>query len=130
MRILLALSSLPPGRAADKAGARLGREILMALAKWNARLVRAGIVGPLYDSGVVYRRESYESFQDAAIVDRQGWGDCSNLSAWRVGELLARGERARIRLHWRRYSDGFRLYHVTVRREDGRIEDPSRKLGM
>ena len=110
--------------------ARFTRAVLQALAEYNAELVKAGRVPPLYKSGVLYRRECGESFQDAAHVLAAGWGDCSNLAAWRVGELLAAGEPARVRVHWRVYDSGARCFHITVRRADRTIEDPSRILGM
>lgn len=88
---------------------------------------------PLYKGKVRYRREARnrESFVDAAVVYKRGHGDCAHLAAYRVGELWAAGEKgADIRLHWREWDDGHRLYHVLVRRANGRIEDPSRLLGM
>jgi len=125
MRIVLALS-----RQSAAQGGRCVRDILQALAQYNEAIIRAGGVPPLYKSGVRYRRENGESFQDCTYILAQKWGDCSNLVAWRVGELLAQGEPAKVRMHWRVYQDGKRIYHITVRRGDGTIEDPSRILGM
>jgi len=59
----------------------------------------------------------------------RGWGDCDDLAPYRVAELQEAGEKAKIRITWRRVGKR-RTYHVLVRRADGRIEDPSRLLGM
>lgn len=126
MRLVLALSRTKR----PKEAARCVLRILQAIAEYNADIIRAGGVPPLYESGVRYRQEDGESFQDCRYVLRAGWADCSNLAAWRAGELIAAGEKARVRAHWRVYSDGIRRFHLMVRREDGWIEDPSRKLGM
>lgn len=112
-------------------------------------IIRAGEVPPLYLSGVRYQHEppGIESFDSAYDVYRRGWGDCDDLASWRCAELLeTSSERGTwkcprtgieyvtpcIRITWiphpRRGSG--RLYHVTVRKADGSIEDPSLKLGM
>lgn len=102
-------------------------ELVGAIARLNARLIAAGNIPPLYQSGVRYRRErNSENWRDAAEVARAGFGDCEDLAAYRVGELLAQGEPARIHV----YQPAPRLWHVVVRRSDGTIEDPSRNLGM
>lgn len=96
-------------------------------------LRKAKGVPPLYRSGVRYRREAppaagprYERFQMIPEVLRNRAGDCEDLSAWRVAELRLSGVRA---MPWIIRS-GQRLFHVQVRYPDGRIEDPSRRLGM
>lgn len=93
--------------------------------------LRLGEVPPLYQSGVRFRREppGVETFRDAVTTYRAGHGDCAHLVAWRVAELREAGEPATIRIYWKPTPSG-RLFHVQVRRADGRIEDPSRKLGM
>lgn len=102
-------------------------ELVQALARCNARLVSGGSIPPLYRSGVRYRRErGREEWRDAPEVARSGYGDCEDLAAYRVGELLAAGEAARAHVY--RAAPG--LWHVVVKRGDGSIEDPSRKLGM
>jgi hypothetical protein len=126
MIITLALSRPPESRE----GADFARRVLLALAGHNAAFIRAGLLPRLYESKVRYRREKGESFQDALCVLRQGWGDCSNLAAWRAAELMIVGQLAGIHVRWREYRDGLRGYHVLVRKTDGLIEDPSRLLGM
>ena len=92
---------------------------------------RAGRPFPqLYSSGVRYKRQpmvaGQERFQPIPRVLRRGNGDCDQLACWRAAELQLQGELARaipVRVNPR-------LMHVVVRRGDGRIEDPSKILGM
>lgn len=90
-------------------------------------------VPPLYRAGVQYQNEP-EGIPDECLdipkIARQGHGDCFHLSCWLVAELREKGEKATIRLTWKRRDDGTRLFHVLVRRGNGKIEDPSKKLGM
>lgn len=93
---------------------------------------RGQTIPPLYESGVVYRREppwGHEEFADILTVYRRGWGDCDDLCAWRVAELRESKEdpKADIRIYWRPNS---KVMHVEVRRGNGAIEDPSRFLGL
>ena len=90
----------------------------------------------LYASGVRYRRESpppgglraVETWRTIPAVLAAGAGDCEDLACWRAAELRARGERARA---WAvRSNTAGVLWHVVVRRENGSMEDPSRRLGM
>jgi hypothetical protein len=93
----------------------------------------AGIeLPPLYESGIVYRREPrgrewWESAADilGLVADRSG--DCEDLAAFRAAEL-------------RYYEDEYAIvrvvptsrgtFHAVVEREDGELEDPSRILVM
>jgi hypothetical protein len=86
----------------------------------------------LYESGVRYLEEprGRDDWQDIPeTLARDKTGDCEDLAAWRIAELRFRGEAANpaIRASLIR---GVLTYHVRVRRSDGSIEDPSRKLGM
>lgn len=83
-------------------------------------------VPPLYQAGVRYKRERPDQWSPPTDVWRRGRGDCEDLAAWRAAELRARGEHARAVA----YRSGPRMWHVVVRRADGSIEDPSKKLGM
>ncbi len=60
----------------------------------------------LYESGVEYEREPWakglEEFADIVTMLRRGWGDCDDLCAARVAELLEDGEQADVRIYWRR----------------------------
>jgi len=48
------------------------------------------------------------------------------LACWRAAELRQHGERARVLVKQVKP----RLFHVVVLRQDGTIEDPSKRLGM
>lgn len=82
----------------------------------------------LYASGVRYQREpeGSEEWRLPAQVLRAGHGDCEDLVMWRAAELRLQGERARPWCYQVRPG----LIHCVVKRADGRVEDPSRKLGM
>jgi len=83
---------------------------------------------PLYRSGVRYRRERRtERWKNIRQIFLALFGDCEDLSAWRVAELRRAGE---LGAFCEVVKVGPSLWHVRVRREDGRIEDPSRRLGM
>jgi hypothetical protein len=90
----------------------------------------------LYRSAVRYTREKphQEVWQSSPALLLAGTGDCEDLATHRVAELrLGRDsppENAHVRLTRAIRSDGSRLYHVTVLREDGTVEDPSKELGM
>lgn len=56
--------------------------------------------------------------------------NCEDLCCWRAAELQAEGIAAHPVFVWRKIEDGSHLYHIVVRYPDGRIEDPSRRLGM
>ena len=78
-------------------------------------------IPPLYSSGVVYDREpwagQFEEFADLTTVLHRGWGDCDDLCAWRVAELLEGGEPAAdIRVYWRISRTGQKKMHIQVRR--------------
>lgn len=109
----------------------------------------------LYDSHVFYETETTETWSDCLSTLNAGVEDCDSLSAWRAGELMARGHRA---LH--PWSDGYRyaqahrpahiaadcvlktrsstdrpggLYHCITRYFLGShtyYDDPSARLGM
>ena len=83
---------------------------------------------PLYRAGVRYRPEprGQERWQVPSEVKRKGFGDCEDLAAWRVAELRRKGEAAMPYVK----QTGARRWHAMVKRADGRLEDPSRLLGM
>jgi len=129
--------------------------LLNWLAQENAIIVRAQPELPLlYDSGVVYRRETDETWCDYLNMLAQGHEDCDGLAAARAGELLARGAAAlregepgwadarragmtsipaEVMLTTRSRPDRPGLYHCVVRYRVGRAwhrDDPSARLGM
>lgn len=57
--------------------------------------------------------------------------NCDDLVSWRIAELRNAGEAAKVRLKWQfDPTRGARMYHVLVRRANGQVEDPSKRLGM
>ncbi len=85
---------------------------------------------PLYKAGVRYRREppGQETWDSWDRVLRRGYGDCEDLAAWRAAELRFHGidPKARVAI----IRTGPKLMHAVVRRGNGQLEDPSRRLGM
>jgi hypothetical protein len=86
----------------------------------------------LYQSGVRYEEEprGRDDWQDIPETIALRVGDCEDLGCWRIAELRTRG-REYARPYVKQSVTGPRtVYHVAVRRADGRLEDPSRILGM
>ncbi len=86
----------------------------------------------LYESGVVYEEEpdGRDNWQDIPRTLELRVGDCEDLGCWRVAELRVR-EREHAKPIIRSSIIGHRtVYHVAIQRTDGRLEDPSRRLGM
>lgn len=96
-----------------------------------------------YSSGVVYEPEINafmglpEEFGTIPWCIKRGRADCDRLVAWRVAKLRQAGEtRAACNVTVRRFpvrtrpGETIDVYHVTARRDDGSIEDPSAILGM
>jgi hypothetical protein len=94
----------------------------------NMAQMRNGKCPPLYRSGVRYRRDKGETWDSCRVVLKRGYGDCEDLAAYRAAELRTQGIPARAIVQ-RSHTPGV-AWHCVVRYPDGRIEDPSRKLGM
>lgn len=89
------------------------------------RRTLGGGAPPIYQSGVVYRRErGREDWRTVAEVLVDGYGDCEDLAAWRAAELRTRGEPATAAV----YRTPRGSFHAVVKRADGTIEDPSKIL--
>lgn len=133
--------TIPP-ELSNKERVKLAREFLNGVVAANRLLIRKGLIPPMFRANVLYKREpkGQETFVDAKTVLERGWGDCAHLAAWRVAELQEALRAAMIagRVKGRPKWPQLRLYmrprhktvHVQVRHSDGRIEDPSRFLGM
>lgn len=133
--------------------------LISAVAVGNYYVMRRhpGLIPRLYDSPVVFRPEpnagKYEEIASARRVASRGWGDCDDLVAYRIGEILCDGQKAAakvyVKFHLKR--DGriyeltwpeaveakknrigkvLSLYHAQVRKDNGSVEDPARLLGM
>lgn len=131
-----------PGTLSNRERVAVARGFLNGVVAVNRLLIRKGKLPLLYRSNVLYQREpkGEETFVDGSTVYERGHGDCAHLAAWRVAELqeslreaIASGKvspdapQPRLRLYMR---PKHRTVHVQVRHSDGRIEDPSRLLGM
>lgn len=105
--------------------------LMFGLAELNREFVQAyPRTPPLYESGVLYQAEiDTEVWQDIPTLYAAGFGDCEDLACARIGELRAQGVHAMPYVTWRDVG-GRTIYHALVRWPDGRIEDPSRALGM
>jgi hypothetical protein len=92
----------------------------------------------LYASGVRYAQEpdGRDEWQDIPDTLARRNGDCEDLACWRVAELRVRyGEPNATRAITVSTLVDARgqpvtMYHITVLRQNGDQEDPSRKLGM
>jgi len=86
----------------------------------------------LYDTEVVYKTERFsEDWCDIPTILKKGFGDCEDLACWRCAELQQKEQiNALPYVTWRKDERGNTIYHALVRWPDGRIEDPSRALGM
>lgn len=130
----------PELKSSDADFGRLTRGLCEIAIMSNRSYLRSHGAPPLYESGVRYKNEPLglpDKLVDIPVLVERLWGDCLHLVAWRVAELREAGERARPRVTCKRMFrmvDGkkkrLRMFHVTVRRGDGSIECPSRKLGM
>lgn len=85
----------------------------------------------LYKAGVRYVREpkGQERWRSVPYVLQAKQGDCEDLACWLAAEEQLRGVNARAVGKGIRTKRGA-LFHITVRYPDGRIDDPSKRLGM
>lgn len=87
----------------------------------------------LYTTGVRYKAEDpgLEEWRSCPVVLERGKGDCEDLACWRAAELRMReGIAAKPKVIRQPSQPGKRLYHIVVSLPNGRIEDPSKRLGM
>lgn len=110
------------------------KAILEAQTQINVLYLKMFDVPPLYESGVRYRQEpknTIEEFATIPVIYERLWGDCDDLAPARAAELRLEGNHAQVRIVWKKNrKNGHRMYHIVVRHQDGRIEDPSKILGM
>ena len=143
--------------AAHFAPLQIALEGLTRINEWQIRrsLRRAElglsktVIPPLYAAGVVYKEElpGREDWLDAPAVVRQRYADCEDLAAYRAAELRVAGHddvEPVIKWQWipremmirqgypvhKLPGKGVWLVHCCVRWPDGRVEDPSKILGM
>jgi hypothetical protein len=110
------------------------RTLLFALMHVDELYLRAHPeTPPLYQTGVRYQEEppGQEDWQDIPTTIALKIGDCEDLACWRAAELRVKyGIQAVPTFVWKKRANGGYLYHILVRHPDGRVEDPSRALGM
>lgn len=100
--------------------------VIEALADINVTEMRRRQMPGLYASGVTYRHGI--GWKDALTVLRDGAGDCKDLVAYRLAELRLAGKAPSVHVVF--YSlDDTDLFHFQVKC-DGKVEDPSVRLGM
>ena len=97
-----------------------------------AYLVAVPATPLLYESGVRYvpENQGFDDWHDIPETLARLVGDCEDLACWRIAELRHREREHALPYLKRAERDDHVLYHVAVRRFDGRVEDPSRALGM
>lgn len=107
------------------------KALLEGLTKANVVFLRnVGGVPKLYKSGVKYTPEKgTEEWLTIPYVLSAGKGDCEDLAAWRAAEYIVAGIPAKPDVRARLVNGVWRA-HAIVRLPDGRIDDPSIKLGM
>jgi hypothetical protein len=98
--------------------------LLTGLVALNVAIMERYDLPPLYESGVRYR-EDRRMWRHALAVLEAGRVDCKSLAAYRAAELIRKGADARVVVN----RTGRKTLHARVL-VDGRIEDPSRRLGM
>lgn len=84
---------------------------------------------PLYRSGVVYDRTTW--WEPIPALYTRGYGDCKSLSAaWIAQAQHFKRIPSRPVFRFVDNEDGSIDYHILVQLSDGRVEDPSKVLGM
>lgn len=116
----------------DEDGPRAAKELLDCLARIWARRMRRVPFPSLYSAGVRYQVEpnagTFEQWKSPVQTFEDGWGDCDDLSLYRVAELLASNEAAETQVLAQSTPIGVRM-HARVARANGSEEDPSIILG-
>jgi hypothetical protein len=113
--------------------------LLETLTRANAVYLQATPSAPnIYQAGVRYARER-PKIKGApipevwktipyCIADREA--DCEDLAAWLASQYRVRQGIAAKCVFTYRKRGNFSVYHIMVKLPDGRIEDPSVRLGM
>lgn len=102
--------------------------LLEGLVRLDLSQLRRGLAPPLYSSKVRYQREppGREDWQSAVRTNKLGTGDCEDLAAYLAASYRLAGVEARAIVKEVRPG----LKHCLTLLPDGRIEDPSKRLGM
>ena len=103
--------------------------LLEGLVRLDLSQLRRGLAPPIYQQKKVrYKREERgrEEWQSAVHAMRKGGADCEDLAAWCAASYRLVGVNAKAIV--KQVAPG--LKHCLVLLPDGRIEDPSKRLGM
>lgn len=100
----------------------------------NRLIIRNQPMPWLYKSGIRFIEEDpyqpYDKVPTFLEMLETGGGDCAALVAARVAELRERcRDHATTKIYWRPERRPL-PFHAEVRRANGKVEDPSRRLGM
>lgn len=121
----------------DPEGIRRGRKSLLVLMEALVQINMLYLIDYpdtplLYDTKMIWKPEKGELWKDITRIVADGWGDCEDLACWRIAELRNQGIRAKPYIKWRPSPNepAIDRYHAVLKLPDGRIEDPSRALGM
>jgi len=119
---------------ADK---EISHEVMMAAVEFLVRVDQAEIriykLPALYKSGAVYEHVEGRldtAWKDALALVESGLGNCKVLAAYLIAWNRNRGVRCWPKLYQVINDDGTQDWHVAVEYPGGRIEDPSKRLGM
>lgn len=116
--------------------ARALTQLLEALVTCNMVWLRQHPETPHpYEAGIRYMREprGEENWRGIEKVLHQGGGDCEDLACYLAAVLRHRGEakaKPVVIFRRKRRRGSGTVFHIVVRRADGKIEDPSLVLGM
>ena len=117
------------GSLAVEAKLPLVANLVEALTSVNIAFLKSHETVRLYESEVRYELMPWTWLDIPAILTRKR-ADCKSLVAWRLAELrVEESEDARIHFVVQKARE-HTVFHVQIQRANGRIEDPSRRLGM
>jgi len=107
------------------------RIALQALCDINVWLLRHRQFPSIYNGRIKYAAEgpNKEDWYTVEDIHKYGYGDCEDLACARAAEYVVRGINAYPDCS-HKWIGGILLIHIFVRFPDGRIEDPSKQLGM
>lgn len=107
--------------------AAMVRQLLHGMVQVNCIILKHDKFIPLYESHVRFALDPrhQDLVLDISTLYQRGNGDCASLCCARAAQLRQSGDFATLKVYWRNQA-----LHVEVRRADGSVEDPSRRLGM
>jgi hypothetical protein len=126
---MIVVFSVEPENVPERAALMVG-DLVETLVARNMQLLAARPTFPKLALSLVAYVANPLLWQDAVSCLKAGKGSCQDLAAWRIAELRLSGEPdAGVHVEVRETETG-PLHHVTVRRGDGRVEDPTKRLAL